>query len=269
MRSIAVTSGKGGVGKTNISSNLAIAIAQQGHRVVVMDADLGLANLDVVLGTRAICTLQHVCSGEKRLREILTIGPGGIRFIAGGSGVQELINLTGNELEQFLAELAELESETDYLIFDTGAGVDDSVMTFAVAADEVLLVTTPDPASITDAYATAKLIYANKPSALIRVVLNMVADEAHAHSVFARLQAIARQFLGKHLQFAGYVRQDPNVVQAIRRREPFVLALGNRGAGADILRIAATITGAEWEPEPVSLLDRLRFAFGGARKKTA
>ncbi|GIV02862.1 MAG: ATPase [Fimbriimonadales bacterium] len=269
MRSIAVTSGKGGVGKTNISSNLAIALAQQGHRVVVMDADLGLANLDVVLGTRAACTLQHVCSGEKRLREILTDGPGGIRFIAGGSGVQELINLTGNELEQFLAELAELESETDFLIFDTGAGVDESVMTFALAADEVLLVTTPDPASITDAYATAKLIFANKPSALIRVVLNMVADEAHAQSVFARLQAIARQFLGKKLHLAGYVRQDPNVVQAIRRREPFVLALGNRGAGSDILRIAAAITGAEWEPEPVGFFDRLRFAFGGARKKTA
>lgn len=269
MRTFAVTSGKGGVGKTNLSANLGIALAEAGQRVVLFDADLGLANLDVVLGTRAPHNLQAVVAGEKRLSDILTPGPGGIRFIAGGSGVRELVNLTGNHLEQFLAELNELQHSTDCLIFDTGAGVDHAVMTFVLAADEVLLITTPDPASITDAYATIKLVFSDKPNALIKVILNMVADEAHAHSVFARLNSICRQFLHKNLHYGGYVRNDSAVVQAIRKREPFFLALNGRGASADVARIAADILGQQWEPEPIGFFDRLRLAFAGGHRKTA
>lgn len=262
MRTIAITSGKGGVGKTNISANIGIQMARRARRVVVFDADLGLANLDVVLGTPAQYTLQHLLTGEKTLSQIVTEGPAGMRFIAGGSGVEALVNLSGPQLERFLSELAELERTTDILIFDTGAGIDSNVMTFLQAADETILVCTPDPASMTDAYATAKALWTRRPDAIIRVVLNMVIDDAHAKAVFAKLRSITEQFLGKSLLFGGYVRHDPKAVDWIRKRKPF--SLGDPGAPAsqDICAVAASLLGVDYEPVKLSLSDKLRSAFG-------
>ena len=269
MRTIAVTSGKGGVGKTNLSANLAIALTSLGKRVVVFDADLGLANLDVVLGTKSQFTLQHVLAGEKRLIEVVAPGPGGISFIAGGSGVQGLVNLNGQQLERFLAELAEFERSADILIFDTGAGIDELVMTFAEAADETLLVTTPDPASITDAYATAKLLYGRKPDASVRVVMNMVSDEAHAKAVFAKIQTISHQFLGKNLIYGGHIRNDHRAIACIRSRRPFLIADPTCPAAQDVSVVAARLTGQSYEVPQSTLSDRFRTIFSFGVKRSA
>lgn len=269
MRTIAVTSGKGGVGKTNIAANLGILFSGRGKRTVVFDADLGLANLDVVMGVRAPFTLQHVVTGEKGLLEVVCEGPRGVRFIAGGSGVEDLLNLTGPQLEGFLMELEGLTKTTDILIFDTGAGLDDKVMTFLRAADETLLVTTPDPASVTDAYATAKLLFMVKPDAVVRVVMNMVIDEAHAHAVFAKLNAICRQFSGKSMFYAGHVRHDPQVGFYIRKRVPFYGAQPRLKASMDLANVASRLLGEEPEGEETGLAERLRALFGFGLKKSA
>lgn len=269
MRTIAVTSGKGGVGKTNLSANLAIAFAQRGLRTLVFDADLGLANLDVVLGTRAPFNLQHALSGEKRLAEIVTQGPGGIQFIAGGSGVEALVRLTGEQLDSFLQQLSGLEQSTDILIFDTGAGIDHNTMAFLEAADDVLLVTTPDPASITDAYATAKILFSRKSSAQIRVVMNMVADEPHARAVYAKLFSITQQFLTKSLLYAGHVRQDLQAVACIRKRQPFLLGAPMCAAAQDVKAVCAGLLGESYKPASESLVNRLRNVFGGGFKQSA
>lgn len=266
MRSISVTSGKGGVGKTNLSANLAIALAEKGHRTLVFDADIGLANLDVVLGVKSVFTLQNALSGERRLTEVAVVGPGGIRFIAGGSGLDTLVSLSGPRADHFLTQVGELEETTDVLIFDTGAGIDDNVMTFLEASDEVLLVITPDPASITDGYATAKALLSRKPEATIRVILNMVDNEIQARSVFAKVFSIAQQFLGKRLEFGGYVRQDSRALSLIRQRVPFVLGDPNTPASRDVKQIAATLMGEVAPPSSISLADRLRGLFGGNRK---
>lgn len=265
MKTLAVTSGKGGVGKTNLSANLAIQLAQRGERTVVFDADIGLANLDVVLGVKSIFTLQSVLTGERRLSQVVAVGPGGIRFVAGGSGIETLVNLTGPRADNFLSQLGELEESTDVLIFDTGAGIDGNVMTFLEAADEVLLVITPDPASITDGYATAKALLMRKPEATVRVILNMVDSEAQARAVFAKVYSIAQQFLGKRLEFGGFVRQDLRALHFIRQRTPFILGDPNTPASRDVANIAAALRG-EKVVQTQSLADRLRGLFSGGQK---
>jgi flagellar biosynthesis protein FlhG len=269
MRTIAVTSGKGGVGKTNLSCNLGIQFSKLGRRVVLFDADLGLANLDVVLGASAEYTLQHVLSGERTLSQVVQDGPAGVRYIAGGSGVEAMVNLNGPQLDRFLTELAELERSTDILIFDTGAGIDGTVLTFLQAADECLLVATPDPASITDAYATAKALWARRPDATIRVILNMVTDDAQAKAVFAKLRSICEQFLGKSLMYAGHVRQDNRALEYIRRRKPYSIADPKLPPSQDVIAIAASLLGQDHEKVELTLGEKLRYMFGLNLKKSA
>jgi flagellar biosynthesis protein FlhG len=269
MRTLAVTSGKGGVGKTNLSANLGIALAARGQRVLVFDADIGLANLDVVLGCRANATLQHVVSGEKSLEEVIQPGPGGIRFVAGGSGVEALVNLEGPTSARFLDDLAKLESKTDFLIFDTGAGIDGNVMTFLTAADEVLIIVTPDPASLTDGYATAKALWMRRPDAAVRVILNMVDDESQARAVYAKLYSIAMQFLGKSLKYGGHVRLDSRAVACIRQRRPFVLAEPGLMATQDVKSIAANLLGERIEARQEGLVDRLKGVFSLGLRRSA
>lgn len=269
MRTIAVTSGKGGVGKSNLSSNLGIAFAERGKRVVVFDADLGLANVDVILGARAPYTLQHVISGEKSLAEIVTSGPGGIGFVAGGSGVESLINLSGPQLERFLMEIEGLSSDTDVLIFDTGAGVDDSVMAFCEAADEAIVVATPDPASIADAYATIKTLYSRKPNAKIHVVMNMAPNHGVGEATFERLNSVAQQFLQKKLSHLGNVRQDSAVVDCVRKRKPFVVEAPGCNASQDVKSIAMRLLGHVVENHSTSFGERLKSVFGLGLKRSA
>ena len=267
MRVIAITSGKGGVGKTSLSANLAIALAGRDQRVAVFDADIGLANLDVMLGRPAKGTLQEVISGAKSIADVIEDGPGGIKFVGGGTGIETMISLTGQAGDAFLREITELEKTIDFLIFDTGAGIDANVMTFLTAASEVLIVVTPDPASLTDGYATAKAIIRSDPNVNVKILMNMVDDEAQSKAVFARLTSISQQFLGVPLGYAGYVRVDPKAAKCVRQCKPWILVDPHFPASRDVDRIAAGLLGevVAKEAEIISFSERLRGMFARPR----
>ena len=267
MRLISITSGKGGVGKTNLAANLGIALVQSNQRVVIFDADLGLSNLDVVLGATPEYSLHHALEGALSLSDTIAKGPAGVRFLSGGSGVSKLIHISKKRLQKFLLELAELESSTDILIFDTGAGVDNRMITFSRAADEVILVVTPDPASVTDAYATVKVLLRNHKNANIQVVMNQVDSEKQGEAIFKKLTEIAGHFLGADLAYLGSVRKDDEIVPWIRQRKPFYLADPRCKASRDLAVIAkSTLMRAEQYRSETNIVERLEEAFGIVRE---
>lgn len=263
MRILSITSGKGGVGKTNLAANLGIALSQQGSRVVMFDADLGLANLDVVLGTGADFSLHHAIDGNLSLADVIAAGSAGTRFLSGGAGLSKLINISRKRLQNFLLELAQLDKSTDYLIFDTGAGVDAKVMTFLKAADDVILVVTPEPASVADAYATIKVLLRSKKNAHIQILMNQVEHERQAEAVYRKLNDIAGHFLNADLSYIGSVRSDSEILPWIRARQPFLLADPRLKASKDVIGVAQRIqVNRNVYDVSETIVHRLEFAFG-------
>lgn len=217
-RVMAITSGKGGVGKTNVVASLAIALAQQGQRVVVLDADFGLANLDILLGLSPQHTLEHVLRGEKVLEEIILDGPFGIRIIPASSGIQELTRLdTASEL-RLVQGLQRVSEEQDWMLIDTAAGIHDSVIKLLMAAQEVMLVTTPEPTSLVDAYAMVKVVHLRDPNKPVWLLVNNSQNEQEAEETIEQLQAATHRFLGKDLHVLGLIPADPYVLQAVRQQ---------------------------------------------------
>ena len=269
-RVLAVTSGKGGVGKTNFSTSLALTLAQQGQRVIVLDADLGLANLHVVLGVTPRYHLEHVLQGERTLEETLFPGPCGIQIIGGASGLSELANLDGRQRDYFIESLQTLDTLADVIIIDTGAGLSHTVMAFLGAAEEILVVTTPEPTAITDAYATIKVVTGENPEAKLRLIVNMAQSVEEAQAVANRLNRIAQQFLHIGLDFAGSIPLDPAVRAAVRAQKPFVLLSPNSPASRSIVEIARHLgfSPEKIETAPVKtggitgLLGRMQSRFG-------
>jgi len=245
MKTIAITSGKGGVGKTSLSSNLAIALVEQGERVVLFDADLQLANVDVALGIKPEFTLQHVVAEQKKLVEVLADAPGGIKVVTGGSAVTSLMSAGPKRMGTFFSQFDELAEVTDQLIFDTGAGLDNRVTRFITMSDEIVLVTTPDPTAVTDAYATAKTAFRKKPDAKISVIVNMVTSESEGKAVFKTLATITESFLKKELHFLGSVHQDQAVASAIRSRKPLLTLAPSSQATKDIRKLAKKLLEGE------------------------
>ncbi|MCC6681718.1 MAG: MinD/ParA family protein [Phycisphaeraceae bacterium] len=237
-RTIAVTSGKGGVGKTTLSVNLAVQLSSMHRRVVLLDADLGTANADVLCNLSPASTLAHVVAGRKRLEEVLIDAPGGFRLVPGASGLAQMAALSEFERSRLLAQLHQLETRADVILIDTGAGVSPNVLGFLVAADEVLVVTTPEPTAVTDAYAVIKTLYRQKPGASVLLLVNMVRDEVEARQVFGRLSAVCRKFLQMSLRYAGHLPSDPRVQMSIRRRQPFALDASATAARAGLSRLA-------------------------------
>lgn len=221
-RVLAVTSGKGGVGKSNTSVNLAIALAGEGARVVVLDADLGLANVEVLVGLNSLYNLQHVINGEKTIRQVMVRAPGGFDLVPGSSGIMKLADLNAAARQNILAGLRDLQDGVDFVLVDTMAGIGQNAVSFAAAADEILLVTTPEPSSIVDAYAAVKTIFALRDDAVFRVIINMAANEAQARAVAAKLSNVSQQYLGRRLGYLGYVPRDPHVSQAVMQTRPFL-----------------------------------------------
>ncbi len=270
-RVLAVTSGKGGVGKTNFSTNLALTLAQMGQRVIVLDADLGLANLHVILGVTPRYHLEHVLSGERTLAETLFPGPCGIQIIGGASGLSELANLDGRQRDFFIDSLKELDTLADVILIDTGAGLSHNVMAFLDAAEEILVVTTPEPTAITDAYATIKVVTGENPDAKLRLVVNMAQSQEEAQAVANRLNRIAQQFLRVGLDYAGFLPIDPCVRAAVRAQKPFTLLYPHAPATRGLLKIAAHLgygADARTAPAPAKtggitgLLGRMQSRFG-------
>jgi len=240
-RVIAVTSGKGGVGKTSTSVNLAIALAALKKRVIVLDADLGLANVEVLMGLNSFYNLQHVVDGEKSMMQILVQGPGGIEVVPGTSGLAKLADLAAPARNNVLNGLRELQEKSDFVIIDTMAGIGQNAISFAAAADEVILVTTPEPSAIVDAYATIKTIHQSRPEALIRLLVNMVINNQQALAVMTNLSRVSQQYLSYKLSYLGFLVRDPHVAQAVMQTNPFMLRFPNAPAAKCMNDIAARL----------------------------
>jgi len=216
-RVICVTSGKGGVGKTNIVVNLAYSLTQLGKKVVVLDADLNLANVDVLLGLTPRHNLHHVFLGEKTLKEILVKGPGGISILPASSGILELSDLTEEQKLYFLAEMSELGEEIDILLIDTAAGINKNVIYFTLAAEERVIVLTPEPTSLTDAYAMIKVLSSRHDVKKFRILVNSAHSEKEALAVFRQLTLVADRFLETlSLDYLGHIPFDKKLPQAVR-----------------------------------------------------
>lgn len=257
MRTFAIASGKGGVGKTTLAANLGCAMARNNWRALLFDADLTLANLDVVFGVNPEFTLQSVLSGDKTLKEIITPGSFDVGLIAGGSAVGNLMRTGKKRIGRFLAQISDIENDYDALIFDLSAGLDNKVITFCRVVDEVIALTTPDPAAVLDVYALAKIIFRYRPEAFIRVVVNNVETETEAKSVFAKLNSAARQFLGKELSYGGSIRHDLAAAESVRRRTPFVFAYPTLPASQDVIAIADGIMKTQESAADGSFSNRL------------
>ena len=250
-RVIAVTSGKGGVGKTSLSVNLAIMLSRMGKRVVVFDADFGLANVEVMLGIRPRYNLLDVIHNEKRIEEIITEGPNKIGFISGGSGVSELATLDSECIQSLILELTKLDTMYDVVIIDTGASITDSVMEFVMVSPEVLLVVTQEPTSITDAYSLLKVLRLkekfNPLYKTIHVVANRVDDADEGLEIFNKINTVSTKFLNTKLQYLGAVVQDRNASMAIIEQKPMVIAFPQSQASKDMTQVAYKLMNASQE----------------------
>ena len=238
-RVISVASGKGGVGKTNLTANLAFAFAAAGKRVLILDADLNLANIDVLLGLNPPFTLHHVFLGEKKLREVMVEGPGGIRILPGSSGILELSHLSESERLYFLTEMEELGGDTDILLIDTAAGINDNVIYFTLASQERVILLTPEPTSLTDAYALIKVLSTRHGVRRFTIIVNMAADEREARNVFKQLSAVCDRFLDTlSLDFLGHIPYDRKLVSAVRGQRLVMEAAPGAPSSAMFSRIA-------------------------------
>lgn len=239
-RTIVITSGKGGVGKTSLSANLAIALRKTGASVTLLDADLGLANINIVFGIMPKYNLYHVIKGKKSLRDIVIELPEGIKIIAGASGFHQLANLDVKQRNEFISSFSDLEAD-DYMIIDTGAGVSQNVLSFVMASDEVFVVTTPEPTAITDAYGMIKAIAAQSCEKNIKLIVNRAQSVSEARKVADRVINIASQFLNIKVESLGFVFDDAVVSKSVRNQKPFIISYPKSKAAGCISIIADRI----------------------------
>lgn len=242
MRTISITSGKGGVGKTAVSANLGIKLAERGWRTAILDCDFGLANLALNMGLEPQRTLQDVIGGYP-IMEAFTEGPAGVQVLAGCSGVRNLAELDYERLKGLAPGFDELERNFDFLILDNAAGLSPGVLSVSAAADETMLVFTPDPSSMMDAYATAKLLFQMKPGAHVGCTVNNVKHPEEAKMLFKKLHTIVRDFLQERVSYAGCVRRDEAMVRATRRRRPVSVLEKRSLATRDFTELAAHVSG--------------------------
>ncbi|MBD3174589.1 MAG: P-loop NTPase [Armatimonadia bacterium] len=272
-RVVCITSGKGGVGKTNLAANLGILLSQRGNRVILLDADLGLANLDMVMGISPRLTLEHLIRGEVAdIKDIVLEGPEGVRIVAGGSGIRELANISQAGLDRLLNGFIGLQDLGDLLLMDTGAGIQDSVMGFVQTASEVIIVTTPEPTAMADAYAIIKIVAAQQSEAKLSLIANMCRGAEDGRAVLERLSLVSNQFLGVRLRSLGWIPRDERVVNSVRRREPFVVAYPSSPATRSLEEIADTLSlSASRTRSPAqglaAAVERLRMAFSRGRAR--
>ncbi|MDB5352661.1 MAG: ATPase involved in chromosome partitioning [Planctomycetota bacterium] len=237
-RSLVFTSGKGGVGTSNLALNLAIALGEKGQRVALVDADFGLANLDLLCGLAPGCDLGDVLAGGRPLSDAIVPGPGDIRILPGAHGTRTMADVLAEAPKRLAKELAELEAGTDFLLIDAGSGLGPSISTIASAADCLVLVTTPEPTSVADAHASLRRLNRNT---VLRVVVTQAQSNAEGNDCLERIAASSRQFLGMVVSPLGFLRFDPHVPQAVRMRKPFLTAYPNAPVSRGVRRLAETL----------------------------
>lgn len=240
-RVITITSGKGGVGKTNFTVNLALALAKMGKRVIVFDADLGTGNVDVLLGCSTPYNILHLLEGGYSLVDIISDGPLGIKFMSGGSGICKLANLNELQLSRIVNQISLLDDLADIILIDTGAGINKSVMNFVVAADEVIVITTPEPTAMTDAYAMMKTYSNHSGTAALQLVINRVMEPDEGNIVADKLIKISLKFLGLSISSLGFVYEDSDLIRAVKKQTPLLLAFPNSVSARCIEQIANSL----------------------------
>ncbi|MBA6389437.1 MinD/ParA family protein [Colwellia sp. BRX10-3] len=253
---IAVSGGKGGVGKTNVSLNTAISLAKLGKRVLVLDADLGLANVDVMLGLRVQRNLSHVLSGECELDDIIVQGPAGINIIPATSGTQSMVDLTPAEHAGLIRAFSDMQTKFDILIVDTAAGISDMVLSFCRASQDVLLVVCDEPTSITDCYALMKLLSRDHGLFKFKVVANMVRSPKEGQNLFAKLSKVTDRFLDVTLELVAVVPYDENIRKSVRKQQAIVEAYPDSPASIGFKALAKNII--SW-PVPKEASGHLEF----------
>lgn len=241
IRVIAVASGKGGVGKTNVSVNLGISLSKMGNRVLLMDADMGLANVDIMLGLHTEYNLSHVLDGQKTLREVIQEGPGGLKIIPAASGVKRMAQLNAMENAGIINAFSELADDLDVLLIDTAAGIADSVVSFCRAAQEVIVVVTDEPASITDAYALIKVLNRDYKVSRFRLLANMARTPEHGKQLFDKLSRVTEQFLDVSLDYFGAVPFDYSLKDAVQKQIPVTLYRPNSLAAKSFESMARNV----------------------------
>lgn len=226
VRSMSFTSGKGGVGKTNIVINLALQLAKMGRKVFLIDADLGLANIDIMLNIAPEYTIEDVLTGSRNINDIIIEGPLGVHILPASSGISEMQTLTAEQQMSMLSELSRLKSRYDYILIDTGAGISANVLRFNAAADEVCVITNPEPTAITDAYALMKVMSSRYQVNTFNLIVNESSLQ-EARSVYTRLTRVMNRFLTVNLELIGFIPHDMNFVKAVKQQKPLSLLSPN------------------------------------------
>ncbi len=238
---LVVTSGKGGVGKSNMSTNLALAIGQYGRKVLLIDFDLGLANIDILFGIYPQYTLKDVLRGQKGLMDVVVEGPGGLLIIPASSGVEDMVNLSNTQKERLIKELGQIKDDIDLVIVDTGSGIYSDTVRMLLAANEVVIVTTPEPTAITDAYSVIKVIARYRKEPRIKLLINMCRNIADAKSTGKKITEASKRFLGVGIQDVWAVPFDYHVERSVRGQKPFVIQYPDAIVSSTIRRIAGSI----------------------------
>ncbi|MBQ7428683.1 MAG: MinD/ParA family protein [Butyrivibrio sp.] len=248
-RVITVTSGKGGVGKSNVAINLAIQFKKMGQRVIILDADFGLANIEIMFGTVPKHNLSDLIYQGKNIKDVITWGPMGVGFISGGSGISGMYNLSRDYLVYIIVNLAELDAIADTIIIDTGAGISNAVMEFLVASGEIILVTTPEPTSITDSYSLLKALNQyprfSKENTVIKVVSNKVSTDEEGQQLFNKLNAVVARYQKLPLTYLGAIQQDPNLARSVMQQTPVSIQYPNAKSTRAFEQIAASLSGKD------------------------
>lgn len=223
MKIITITSGKGGVGKSNFTTNLALSLKEYGKIPIILDADFGLANVEIILGQRPKYNLSHLIHKQCTFNELLCESQYGIPFISGGSGVKDMLFLSEGEIDTIANQLNELEKRTDLLLIDTGAGINEIVLKFCQLADEVYVIVTPEPASMTDAYALIKTLVKDfSLTPQFNIVINKAMNRDEAHEVYRKMAYVAKEFLQASICYAGYIPYDPKLFESVKNQQPVI-----------------------------------------------
>jgi flagellar biosynthesis protein FlhG len=240
---LAVTSGKGGVGKTNIAANLALCLAAAKRRVLLLDADLSLGNLDLVMNIHSRYNVSHVISGRKTLEEIVQTGPNGLQIVCGASGLERLADISEGEQHRLMEHLCRLQSQTDTILIDTAAGISRSVIGFCLSADRVLVVTTPEATAMADSYGIIKVLVRKGYAGPINIAVNMARSSAEGKQTYQRMADVARRFLQTNVYYAGTLLKDERLCEAVRSRTPVVLAYPKSEISTSLAAMAARLDG--------------------------